>query len=253
MESYGTYKTVDARSSADKRATSILESTIKCFVQMILSNNFFSALVQLKSLEKRLSKDYSRLRYQKTIFDLEKGYVIQVEARDPKARVNREWYLPHHPVINSNKPGKIRRVLKEAFNFHGFSLNKSLLVGPDLWQRLLYVLLHFRQHKIAVFADIEGMFFQVGVCPDDQPSLRFPWCEDPSTERMLYQYTHQVFEAPDSLTCKNFVLQQTAKDNDSNEPTAAAAVCKKNFMYDFFDSLPNAEQAVNLSRELVKK
>ena len=141
MESYGTYKTVDARSSANKRATSILENTMKCFVQMILSNNFFSALIQLKPLEKRLSKDYSlRLRYQKTIFDLEKAYVIQVEARDPKARVNREWYLPHHPVINSNKPGKIRRVLNEDFNFHGRSLNKSLLVGPDLWQRLLYVL-----------------------------------------------------------------------------------------------------------------
>ena len=87
MESYGTYKTVDTRSSADKRASSILESTIKLdvfrySVEMLwtddnvkLPHNNFSALVQLKSLEKSLRKeDYLRLHYQKKkSYDLENG------------------------------------------------------------------------------------------------------------------------------------------------------------------------------------
>ena len=41
-------------------------------------------------------------------------------------------------------------------------MNKTLLVGPDLLQSLLHVLMHFRQHHFAVSVDIEGMFLQVG-------------------------------------------------------------------------------------------
>ena len=67
----------------------------------------------------------------------------------------------------------MRRVLNGASNFHGTSLNKSLLVGPDLFQNLKYVLLHFFQHKYAVFALIEALFLQVGVLARDQTSIRF--------------------------------------------------------------------------------
>ena len=106
-----------------------------------------------------------------------------------------EWYLPHRPVINPNKPGKFRRVLNDATKFHGSSLNKALLVGPDLFQNLLTVLMRFRQHRHAVSADIEGMFLQVGVLPIDQLSLRFLWREDPTTDVVTYQYTRHIFGA----------------------------------------------------------
>ena len=126
-------------------------------------------------MERRLDKDPSlREKNAETIKDdIQKGYVITVKAHDPKSRADREWYLPHHPVLNPTKLGKVRRVLNGASKCHGASLNKSLLVGPDLLQNLIFVLLRFRQHKYAISADIEGMFLQVGVREEDQPSLRF--------------------------------------------------------------------------------
>ena len=69
MESFGAYKQVDSRSAADARAMKILEETTfndGCRYQVgmlwaddetTLQNNYFSALVQLKSLERRLGKD----------------------------------------------------------------------------------------------------------------------------------------------------------------------------------------------------
>ena len=125
-------------------------------------------------MEKRLDKDPSlREKYAETIReDIQKGYVITVRAHDPKSRADRECYLPHHPVLNPNKPGKVRPVLNRASKCHGSSLKKSLLVGPDLLQSLIFVLLRFHQHKYAVSADIEGMFLQVGVREEDQPSLQ---------------------------------------------------------------------------------
>ena len=147
MESYGAFKQVDPRSAADARAQEVLETTIfhngqRYDVGMLwaddnihLPNNFFSSLVQLKSLEKLLSRDTTlNENYTNTIReDMEKGYLITVpDAHKVEQRSDKEWYLPHHPIINPNKPGKVRRVLNGAAKFHGTSLNESLLTGPDL-------------------------------------------------------------------------------------------------------------------------
>ena len=103
-----------------------------------LRNNYFSALVQLKSLEKRLMKDQPlREKYSNTIKeDLDKGYVVRVkDAHKVEYCSEREWYLPHHPVVDPNKPDKVLMVRNDA------SLEKSLLTGADLLQNLIYVLL----------------------------------------------------------------------------------------------------------------
>ena len=148
LESYDAFKQVDARSATDKHALSILNSETvhngeKYIVPMLwidsnvtLPNNYYSSLAQFKTFARRLSKDPElRERYADTIReDIRKGYVVTVEPHDPRKRFNREWYLLHHPVVNPNKPVKVRRVLNGASKFHETSLNMSLLVGPVLLQ-----------------------------------------------------------------------------------------------------------------------
>ena len=159
MVSYGALEQVDPRSAGDARALDVLEKTTvhngKGYdVGMLwaednieLLNNYFTPLVQLKSLEKRLTKDQTlRETFSNTIkADLDKGYVVRVrDAHKVESCSEREWYLPHHPVVSPNKPGNVRRVLNGAAIFNGASLNKSLLTGPDLLQNLIYVLLRSR-------------------------------------------------------------------------------------------------------------
>ena len=156
MESYGAFKQVDPHSAADARAEKILDRAtyhdgLRYQVGMVwaedessLPNNYFSALVQLKSLERRLGKDVElKQRYSKTIHeDHSKGYIANVDKADCFNVGNtREWYLPHHPVVNPHKPGKVRRVLNGAVKFQGHSLNNSLLTGPDLLQSLIHILI----------------------------------------------------------------------------------------------------------------
>ena len=236
----------------------VKDINLECFGLMTTSTyqkNYYSALVQLKSLKKRLSKDKKiRSKYSKNINDdVEKGYVFRVEnPKDPSERSKREWYLPQHPVINPKKPGKIRRVLNGAAKFHGTSLKRSLLTGPDLLQRLIRTLVRFRQHKYAVSADIEGMFLQVGVPLADQPCLRFLWREDPSSEVMVYQYSRHIFGAKDSPTCANFGLQKTVKDNIRRFPDAAQAVLDKFYIDDYLDSLETPHEALSRAKNLVE-
>ena len=266
LESFGSCVQADPRSAADKRANKILATTTvhdgeRYSVGMLwatdnvtLPNNYYAALVQLKSLERRLEKDPKlKSNYIKTVHDdIQKGYVIPVGEFNPDYRTSRDWYLPHHPVVNPNKPGKVRRVLNGASKFHGKSLNSCLLTGPDLLQDLLNVLLRFRQYQYAVSADIEGMFLQVGVPPSDQTCLRFLWRGDPTQNVETLQYARHIFGARDSPMCANFALQQTARDNEATYPLAAKAVQQKFYMDDYLDSVECPETALKLSQELIK-
>ena len=73
-------------------------------------------------------------------------------------------------VVNPNKPAKVRRVLNGAAKFEKASLNNYLLQDPTCYKLNAYPL-RFREHDITVSADTEGMFFQVGVLEQDQPSI----------------------------------------------------------------------------------
>ena len=121
MKSYSAYKQVYPRSTADASAQETLETIIFQYGQgydvgmlwaddnIQLPKNSFSSLVQRKSLEKRISRDTTlNENYDNTIREvLEKCYSITVpDAHKVEQRSDKEWYLPHHPVVNPNKPGK---------------------------------------------------------------------------------------------------------------------------------------------------
>ena len=217
-----------------------------------LPNNFFSALAQLKSLERRLEKDDNlKRKYAATIADdFSKGYIEQVDPRSDTVKSAREWYLPHHPVIHPNEPGKVRRVLNLAAKFRGHSLNKSLLTGPDLLQNLVSISLRFRRHAFAVSANIEAMFLHVVVPESDRRSIRFLWREDPNSELVVYQYTRHIFEAKDSPTCANYALRRTAEDNHSQHPEVVPIVEKNFYMDDYLDSCRSKNESLQRSREI---
>ena len=127
-------------------------------------------------------------------------------------------------MFHLHKPRKVRSVLNGAAKFHGVRLKTAPLTGPDLLHTLIHVLMRFRQHTYAVSADTEGMFSQVGVIPQERPSLPFLWREDPATDVAVYQYIRHIFGSKDSPTCANYALQRTAPDNRKKFPEAAKSV-----------------------------
>ena len=78
-------------------------------------------------------------------------------------------------VQNPNKLQKIRRVANAASTNRGQSLHSNLLTGPHLLNSLLGLLLRFREHAVAILADIESIFMQSAVKQKDQLVLRFFW------------------------------------------------------------------------------
>ena len=148
----------DARglSVNDKRAMSIWDNNIAFdkghYVLPIplkdeptLPDNKELALKRLYSLKKRLIRDENlRTMYKSSMNDLvNKGYAGLLDSEDGEP--GRIWYIPHHPVFNEKKPGKLRVVFDCASRYQGTSLNDQVLQGPDLTSILIGVLMRFRK------------------------------------------------------------------------------------------------------------
>ena len=87
-----------------------------------------------------------------------------------------------------------------AAKFLGVSLNDMLLQGPDLNNNLIGVLMRCREEPVAIVADIESMFHQVRVDPEDCDALRFLWWPsgDLSQSPEEYKMVVHVFGATSS-------------------------------------------------------
>ena len=208
---------------------------------------------RLASLERKLRKDEGlHVEYSKCIRQLvEKGYAEKIEE-DDQPQAGRTWYLPHHAVKHPKK-GKVRVVFDAAANYKGVSLNTQLVQGPDLTNNLLGVLLRFRERKTAIVADIEAMFHQVRVAPEDADALRFLWWEDGNvdTPPATYKMLRHIFGATDSPCCANFALQKTADDNRTAFPLETAETVKPDFYVDdLLKSVDNTASAIQLARDL---
>ena len=57
-------------------------------------------------------------------------------------------------------------------------LNDTLMAGPSPTPSLYGVLTRFLSHNVAVVANIEKMFLQIYMHPDDRDYIRFFWCKD---------------------------------------------------------------------------
>ena len=121
IETYASKINVVNHSKKKQQAQTMLESTTKFTgeryeVGMLwsepepnLPNNYSSALGQLYSLERRFQRDPNLKNvYQQSIDTaVEKGFVKTLNEYGVKGIFGKERFLPHHPVLNPNKPGEV--------------------------------------------------------------------------------------------------------------------------------------------------
>ena len=167
-----------------------------------------------------------------------------------KGTFGKEWYLPHHPVLNPNKPGKVRRVCNAASKYKEVCLNDKLLAGPDLLHGLIGTIFRFHEGPIALTADIESMFLQVQVPEQDRSCLRFLWRPRTNEPVQIYEYQRHVFGAKSSPTCANYALKRVGLDNEKEYPIAAKAIQNNFYMDDFIKSVETPEKAIEVFNQL---
>ena len=242
----------------DKKALSIMERSVKLdqgHYQVALPWRQYPPFLpynrpmaerRFQVLKKRFLQDEKLFESYKTTMEeyIAKGHARKVPLNEVHVDDKRPlWYLPHHPVLN--KPGKTRVVFDCAVKYGGTSLNAQLLIGPDLTNSIVGVLMRFREERVALLAGIECMFHQVRVPPDDQDAFRFLWWLDGDLNQQPVDHCMEVhlFGATSSPSCCNFALKKTAEDNKGEFPEEVARTVKRNFYVD--DCLKSVKSATN--------
>ena len=189
---------------------------------------------RLASLKKRFLNDKALHQKYTNVMELylKKGHARKIPLHEVNTNATK-WYLPHHPVLNPQKPSKLRVVFDCAAKSKGVSLNDALMQGPDLVNSLIGVLIRFRKEQVAITADIESMFHQVRVDPLHCHALRFLWWPqgDLSAPPDVHQMMVHLFGATSSPSCVAFSLRQTAHDYGSEFDPDISNVVHHNFMW----------------------
>ena len=179
--------------------------------------------------------------------DITKGYIRKVP---PEEHHETKWVIPHYGLVNSNKPGKVRRKSNAAAKSISFCLNDKLLLGPDLLGSLLCILLRCRERPVLLLADIEGMFMQVGVRAQDHRYLRFHWTNNEFEEPEVYEYHGHIFGAKDLPTCALYALQKSARDHKTEFPAASKAVFEDFYTDDYIGSVNDVQEGLTMKRNM---
>ncbi|XP_045076512.1 uncharacterized protein LOC121564685 isoform X2 [Coregonus clupeaformis] len=217
-----------------------------------LPNNKSCSVQRLRGLERRLKRDQ---KYCSDYMNSMKDIIARGDAEKvPEKELNNHpaWYIPHHGVYHPQKPGKIRVVFDCSARFQDTSLNDHLLTGPELTNTLVGVLCKFRKGPIAIMCDVERMFHQFHVRPEDQDYLRFLWWENgdlmspPSTFRMKVH----LFGTASSPGCANFGLKHlAAKGRDQFNQNAVKFIQRNFYVDDGLVSVTSDAEAIQLIKE----
>nr|XP_034830012.1 uncharacterized protein LOC117987161 [Maniola hyperantus] len=219
-----------------------------CKEDVTFPDNYNNSLKRLHNIEKKIDRDPKlKQKYTEQMEALiSKGYA---ELAPKQKTAGKTWYLPHFAVINPMKPEKLRVVHDAAAKTKGVALNDMLLKGPDLLQSLPGVIMRFRQHAVAVTADIKEMFMQVKLRAEDRDALRYLWRGErrDSQPPEEYRMTSLIFGASSSPSTAIYIKNLNAEQHKEAHPEAAAAIVQKHYVDDYLDSFRNLEEAVRIT------
>ena len=210
-----------------------------------LPNNFIIAKSRLDSLVKRLRNDQTYDLYDAEIQKLLTKDYAEPVPDDDIFSASRIWYIPHHCVTTEKKP--VRVVFDCAYKFKGKSLNDRCMQGPDLLNKLLPVLLRFRQHSIAIQGDIEAMHNQVRIPSCDRDALRFIWYVNDKLE--YYRMTTHLFGGVWCASSSTYALRCTIGEARDTDPLVAKTIQKSFYVDDCLTSVTDVPTARTLIRE----
>ncbi|XP_062703664.1 uncharacterized protein LOC134286109 [Aedes albopictus] len=165
------------------------------------------------------------------------------------------YYMPHHAVLRPDSTTTKLRVVFDAScrTSSGISLNDALMVGPVVQNDLISTILRFRQHRIAVIADVAKMYRMVRVPEEDQHLQRILWRDTPEESVKTFELLTVTYGTASAPYLATRCLKKLGEDSGSTHPIAARVVQEDFYVDDMLsgaDTVPKARQLMNKVIEL---
>ncbi|XP_067142348.1 uncharacterized protein [Centruroides vittatus] len=215
-----------------------------------------TAIRRFQQLEHRLQGNNNLYNQYKSFLDeyLSLGHMEAIRQEEIQLNPSRTYYLPHHAVFKDTSTTTKLRVVFDASakTTTGHSLNDELLVGPRIQDELLSLLIRFRFPVVAMVADLEKMYRQIWIHPDDRDFQRIIWRNHPTEPLKDYRLLTVTYGTASAPYLATKVLQQLAKDEGARFPLAATVLTQDFYVDDLMTGANSTEEALRLQAELIQ-
>ncbi|UYV79361.1 hypothetical protein LAZ67_17002296, partial [Cordylochernes scorpioides] len=162
-----------------------------------------------------------------------------------------KYYIPHHCILTA-QPNKLRVVFDASTKTTTqISLNDLLHVGPKLQNNIFNVLLKFRTNSVALVADIEKMYRQIRLHPDDIKYQTILWRDCKDLELQEYNLLTVTY----GLACAPYLairtLHQIAHEVQVSNPRISKIIREDFYVDDLLTGCPTVEDAKGLMQQLI--
>ena len=218
-----------------------------------LPYNRSSVLATLKSMKKGLAKDKEKSEvYSTQIKDmLNRGAARRVTERELAAYSGPKYYISHFGVPNpKSKTTPFRIVFNSSAKFQGQSLNDSLAKGPSMLNKLLGVLLRFREGRCAFMGDISKMYHAIAIPLKEQMTHLFVWRDHDDEAPSTYAMTAVNMGDRPSATIAQIALRKSAEMSKESFPRAAEIIIESTYMDDITASTNSTKESYLLTQQI---
>lgn len=215
-----------------------------------LGNSRFKAMQRFYQMEKKFRKDPEfHRRYKEDI----QGY-LNLGHMSPCNDSNNGYFLPHHGVVRESSTTTKQRTVYDgsAKSSNGYSLNDRLLNGPTIQPELFDIFLRWRSNKIAIVSDIEKMYRQILVAPEDRKYQKILWRFSENQPIKSYQLNTVTFGLKPSpfLAIKStFALADAEKET---YPIASKKMKTDMYVDDCLSGSDSRESTIQLITEFIE-
>ncbi|XP_058449243.1 uncharacterized protein LOC131429209 [Malaya genurostris] len=217
-----------------------------------IGDTWATAARRLTAVEKRLRADVD-LRNSYVQFMEEYRQLGHMEEVQTRVAVP-QFFLPHHAISRPDSSTTKTRIVFDGScksNNH-LSLNDVLLTGPTVQPTLLATVLNFRMHRYAMTADIEKMYRQILVHPEDRPLQQILWRQNESEAIKPYYLNTVTYGTSCAPFLATRTLNQLAEDDGDDFPLATPVVKRDFYVDDLLTGSDNLETLVKTGQQLIE-
>ncbi|XP_055711546.1 uncharacterized protein LOC129806797 [Phlebotomus papatasi] len=220
-----------------------------------LGDSSSAAMARLYAMERRFARNPQFHTDYKKFMDEYKdlGHMEEVPPEELIKPDAEKYILPHQAVLRpSSETTKLRVVFDASASTRprNPSLNDILAVGPILQDDLLSILLRFRTYEVAFSADVEKMYRQISVAPEDRDYQRILWRNDNSQQVKTFRLSTVTYGTSSAPYLATKVLQQMANDYSDEFPEASKVILNSFYMDDLLCGASNMEEARKLRQDI---
>lgn len=159
-------------------------------------------------------------------------------------------FIPHHGIL---REGSTTTKLRAVFNASspttsGISLNDIQMVGPQTQSDLLSILIRYRQHRYVLAGDVEKMYRQVMVHPDDRHLQNILWRFNASDQLKVFQLNTVTYGTSSAPFLATRCLKQIGLD--CSDPKIAEIIINDFYVDDLLTGGTNINEVLAIREKV---